>query len=321
MRPMSGFPRVLTVTVIAALFGVAFLGLVLGHSLPRNLHPSRDEQCEPLATDKDPNAVVLEPQNTWSNWGYWIAGTIILFRSRNLLGAVVGLNLCFEFLFSGLYHSKLTDSMQFIDVAWIYVLLLTLIACAVQCVVIGLHDPARETELPSFTIIRTDGTRGGNWSLLVALTVAAASIGIGLVIRVIRPLLPPILSNSTVTTIFLAAILAIVLLGQYLWYGLFWVLSRFIPRIFPPSPLPFAWSVADILDPFLIVVFGLGSLLFRFSDGDSPPLFNWCSRNEGALQPHAVWHILSAVLVLVTYDFFCHYFPEQGRVFASWRDD
>jgi hypothetical protein len=312
---MSGPPRVLTVTVIAAFFGVAFLGLVLGHGLPRNLHPTqRDEQCEPLATDKDPGAVVLEPQNTWSNWGYWIAGTIILFRSRNLLGAVVGLNLCFEFLFSGLYHSKLTDSMQFIDVAWIYVLLLTLIACAVQCVVIGLHDPARETELPSFAVIRTDGTRGVNWSLLVALAVAAASIGIGLAIRAIRP-------NSTITTILLAAILAVVLLYKYLWYGLIWVLSRFIRSIFPSNPLPFAWSVADILDPFLIVVFGLGSLLVKFSDGDNPPLFNWCSRNEGVLQPHAVWHVLSAVLVLVTYDFFCHYFPEQGRVFANWWDD
>jgi hypothetical protein len=302
------------VTVIAGFFALAFLGLVPTRGLPRNPHPTRDEQCEPLATDKDPNAAVLEPQNTWSNWGYWIAGTIILFRSRNLLGAVVGLNLCFEFLFSGLYHSKLTDSMQFIDVAWIYVLLLTLIACAIQCVVVGLHDPASDTELPAFTIIKKDGTQGTNWSLLVALAIAAASIGVGLVIRVIRP-------NSTITTIALAGLLAIVLLYKYLWYALVWLSSRIIRTIFPPNPVPHPWTIADILDPFLILIFGAASLLFKFSDGDKPPLFNWCARNEGTIQPHAVWHVMSAILVLVTYDFFCHYFPEQGRVFASWWDD
>ena len=59
--------------------------------------------------------------------GLLIAGLLILYRSRTLLGAMVGLNLAFEFLFSGLYHAKLNETMQSIDVAWIYVLLLAIL--------------------------------------------------------------------------------------------------------------------------------------------------------------------------------------------------
>src|SRR5215472_13698083 len=103
MKELTGLPRILTVATVTAFFVVAFLGLVLGGGLPRELHPSRPDQCEPLASDKDPKAVVLEPQNTWSNWGYLLVGALILYRSRNLLGAAVGLNLQFEFLFSALY--------------------------------------------------------------------------------------------------------------------------------------------------------------------------------------------------------------------------
>ncbi len=295
---MSGLPRILTVAVIAVFFIVAFLGLVLGHSLPRNLHPTRDEQCEPLATDKDPNAAVLEPQNTWSNWAYLLAGAVIVYRSRNLLGAFVGLNLAFEFIFSALYHSKLTESMQFIDVAWIYVLVLSLIACAVQCVVIQFHDPARETERPVFS----------NWRFLAAMAIAVATILIGIMIRVIRP-------DSTITTILLATALAVVVAFKYLRK----LLSHFIRAIWPPE-LP-DWHLADTVDIILIFVFGLMALTFRFSDGPGHILFDWCTKDEGKLQPHAAWHVTSAFLVLVVYDFFCHYFPEQGRVFTNWLDD
>jgi len=296
---MTGLKRILTVTVIVAFFIVAFLGLVLGHSLPRNLHPSRDDQCEPLATDKDPKAVVLEPQNTWSNWGYLIVGGVILYRSRNLLGAAVGLNLAFEFLFSSLYHSKLTDSMQFIDVAWIYVLLLSLIACAIQCVVVGLHDPARETERPVF----------GNRNFLIALAIAAGTIFLGIMIRVIRP-------DSTWTTVLLAATLAVVVSYRYLRELLSKLFQGIWPRELPP------WHTADTVAVILIFAFGLPALVCRFSDGPGHwPLFDWCVQDEGRLQAHAVWHLTSALLVLVAYDFFGHYFPEQGRVFANWLED
>src|SRR5260221_1442017 len=174
---MTGWPRILTVTTIALFFIVAFLGLVLGPTPHRNLHPDRDDQCEPLATDKDPTAKVLEPQNTWSNWGYLVVGIVILYRSRTLLGAFVGLNLAFEFLFSGLYHSKLTEGMQFIDVAWIYVLLLSLIVCAAQCVWVVFHDWARQSGYPVFSSL----------PFPIALAIALATVGIGLLLRLGKP--------------------------------------------------------------------------------------------------------------------------------------
>jgi len=220
--------------------------------------------------------------------------------NRNLLGAAVGLNLAFEFLFSGLYHSKLTESMQFIDVAWIYVLLLSLIACAVQCVVVRFHDPARETERPVFS----------NRNFLIALAIAAGTVFIGIMMRVIRP-------NSTWTTIFLAGVLAVAVSYKYVWE----FLSNRIQAIWPPKLLP-PWHTADIVAVILIFAFGLPALVCRFSDGpDHWSLFDWCVRDEGRLQAHAVWHVTSAFLVLAVYDFFGHYFPEQGRVFANWGDD
>jgi len=295
---MSGVQRIVTVATITAFFFVAFFGLVLGGSLPRNLHPTRGDQCEPLATDKDPKAVVLEPQNTWSNWGYLIVGAVILYRSRTLLGTAVGLNLAFEFLFSSLYHSKLTESMQFIDVAWIYVLLLSLIACATQCVWVVFHDWAGES---GYFLLNSP-------PFLTALAIAAATIGIGILIRVLGP-------DSTVMTIFLAAVLAVIVSFKYLWK----LLSSLIQIIWPPDPPD--WHFVDTIDFILILFFGGIALACRFSDGPDHKLFDWCVRDEGKLQAHAVWHVTSAFLVLVAYDFFCHYYPEQGRVFANWFTD
>jgi len=72
-----------------------------------------------------------------------------------------------------------------------------------------------------------------------------------------------------------------------------------------------------------MVVVGITALVVRLSDGISDGQDKWlCSRHEGTLQAHAVWHVLSALLVLVVYDFFCRlYFPEQGRVFTNWLAD
>lgn len=295
---MTGWPRIFTVLTIAAFFILAFLGLVLTHTLDRNLQPTRDDQCEPLATDTNPAALVLEPQNTWSNWGYLVVGMVILYRSRTLLGAFVGLNLAFEFLFSGLYHSKLTSSTQFIDVAWIYVLLLSLIVCAAQCAWVVFHDWARQSGYPVFSSL----------PFPIALAIGLATVAIGTLIRVAGP-------DSTLMTIALAAVLAFTVSFKYLWK----LLSTFIRPLWPPD-LP-EWHVVDTIDVILIVVFGLTALICRFSDGPGHVLFDWCQRDEGKLQAHAVWHVTSALLVLAAYDFFCHYYPEQGRILANWFDE
>jgi hypothetical protein len=77
-------------------------------------------------------ATIVEPQNTWSNFAYLLAGILILFRRPSVMGTVVGIQFCLIALFSGLYHASLANIWQAFDVAWIYTLLLSLIAYGVE---------------------------------------------------------------------------------------------------------------------------------------------------------------------------------------------
>lgn len=281
MEPMTGWRRALVVATIGSLFLVVFLGLALGGTLNRNPEANRGEQSEQLATTADPDAAVLEPQNTWSNLGYLAAGMLVLFRSGTLLGAVVGLNLGFEFLFSGLYHAKLTATTQDLDVAWIYVLLLGLSAYALQC----LFWPkwARQTAYPVL-----------NGPVVITAVVAVAVAGIGILLRVLG-------SESTMTTLMLVAVLLGLLVIGLIRAGL----------------RGSNWR-ALMMPPVLAVAVGLPTIFFKFSDGPEHKIFNWANP-EAALQAHAAWHILSAVMVLIAYDFFASV-AGDGRIF-SWATE
>lgn len=288
---ISGWARILTVGTICAFFVVCFLGLVLGAGVSRNPGQSRPEQCEALATDTDPSAVVLEPQNTWSNFGYLVAGTLILYRSRTLLGAAVGLNLAFEFLFSSLYHSKLTDTLQLIDVAWIYVLLLSLIGYAIQSLLF--HDWAADTGTPTF--------RGTFWQVLTSPVVIALGIAIvTAIVGIVMGIHKNDIFDSTWTTLVLAGVLILLFSMGLIVAGLR------------------GCATMTIVAPILMVLSaGIPTLLFKFSDGPKHLMLNWCCA-KATLQAHSAWHILSALLVLIAYDFFAH-FSGDGRIltFAS----
>ena len=277
---MSGWARVLTVTTIIAFFVVVFLGLGLSNTLTRKLNPDRGEQCEALATTTDPQAMVLEPQNTWSNLAYLIAGMLVLYRSRTLLGAAVGLNLAFEFLFSGLYHAKLNETMQTMDVGWIYVLLLSMIAYAIQSLLF--KEWGRDTGYPVL-----------NAPVLIAVGITIVAVVLGMVMGIYKNEI----FESTVTTLALVVLLA-VLLGAGLFVR--------------------GWRGSDamtvVMPIVLVVSIGIPTLLFKFSDGPKHEFFNWCCP-KAVLQSHSGWHILSAVLVLVAYDFFAD-FSGDGRIFS-----
>ena len=283
---MTGWARVVTVAVIIAFFIVIFLGLALGSSLSKKPDAGRPEQCELLATTTDPHATVLEPQNTWSNFGYLIAGLLILYRSRTLLGAVVGLNLAFEFLFSGLYHAKLNETMQTIDVAWIYVLFLAMIAYAIQS--LFLPEWARKTGYPV-----------ANAPVLTAAGIAVATVVLGVVMGIHKN----DVFESTATTIALVALLAILFL-----VALIVAIVRRARAGLPPI------DMSVVMPVVLIVSVGIPTLFFKFSDGPKHTFFNWCCP-KAVLQSHSAWHILSAVLVLVAYDFFAS-FSGDGRIFS-----
>jgi hypothetical protein len=280
---MSGWARVLTVTTIIAFFVVIFLGLGLSSTLTTKPTAGRGEQCEALATTTDPHATILEPQNTWSNLAYLIAGALVLYRSRNLLGAAVGLNLAFEFLFSGLYHAKLNDTTQTIDVAWIYVLLLSLIVYAIQSLLFA--EWGRQTAYPVL-----------NAPVLIATGISIVVVVLGVLMGIYKNEV----FESTMTTLILVGVLAVLLAIGLIVLGLRGVDAMII-----------------VMPIVLVISIGIPTLLFKFSDGPEHKMLNWCCP-KAVLQSHSGWHILSAVLVLVAYDFFAN-FSGDGRIFSFAR--
>jgi len=283
---MTGWPRVLTVGVLALFFVVGFFGLVLSKGLSGNPSPQREDQCELLASTSDPGAAVLEPQNTWSNFAYLVVGAVILYRSRTLLGAMVGLNLEFEFLFSSLYHSKLTSGFQTIDVAWIYVLLLSLIAYGIQSLLsrkVSLFaEFPEDTAYPTFTA-----------PVFIALGICTVVIALGILMEVLS-------FESTRTTSVLVGVVAALLIAGLIFAG-----------------LPGGNAGAIVVTIVQIVAVGIPTLIFKFSDGKGNHFLffpNLCCP-KAALQSHSGWHILSAVLVAIAYDFFAN-FSGDGQVFS-----
>lgn len=283
---MTGWPRIATVGVILLFFVALFFGLVLGNGLSRDPNAQRGEQCELLATSTDPGAAVLEPQNTWSNFGYFVAGAIILYRSRTLLGAMVGLNLAFEFLFSSLYHAKLTSTPQTIDVAWIYVLLLSLIAYAIQSLLFA--EWSEKTAYPTFTA-----------PMFIALGVNAVVIVTGVIMGVLKNSI----FESTATTLVLVVLVAILLIVGLVADGIRGGNTGAI--------------VVIIVQIFAV---GIPTLIFKFSDGQGNHLLflpTLCCA-KAKLQSHSGWHMLSALMVAIAYDFFAN-FSGDGRVFSFKR--
>ena len=89
---------------------------------------------------------VLEPQNTWSNGGYLLAGLMIFYRSRRLRSVVVGLFLCLTGVFSAMYHAVPTNgTLQMFDIAAVNWVLLAMIGYAVLS--LDLHVYARERDV------------------------------------------------------------------------------------------------------------------------------------------------------------------------------
>src|SRR5689334_14561609 len=116
--------------------GITFAGMVLAALiLSVVLDPmvvdetfSRSDQCETLRAD----STVMEPQNTWSNLAYLLAGLLIFFRnvrSDRTFGMAFGVALVALAWFSGLYHAQPVNGFfQKLDVATIYWVLPILIA-------------------------------------------------------------------------------------------------------------------------------------------------------------------------------------------------
>jgi hypothetical protein len=217
---------------------------------------NREDQCEALHVD----SVVLEPQNTWSNLGYLFAGLLVVYRSRTLRGIGVGALLCVTGITSGLYHAVPVDrTLQTLDVASIYWLLLALIGYGILSLEIHFHALGREPLVEK---------------LLIAVALVAGAI----------VAVAGLLDSTIAVLILVAGLLVLVGVG-----------------FFPPSrqitPLTYREITGYLMGMLMLGIF---AAVCRLGDGEGRVLCD----PHGPIQFHALWHLFSAALLLVAYDYF-----------------
>jgi hypothetical protein len=240
---------------------------------------------------------IVEPQNTWSNFGYLLAGLLILFRRPSRLGMAVGINFCLIFLFSGLYHASLQNVWQALDVAWIYVLLLSIIAYSLQALRL------RYKKLSS--------------SPVVTILSIGFPVAIGVLVTVLKatgnlPNSP--LTDSTNITVALVGILGIpvlILLLDFWWLRRKWV--RWILERLGCEPKTywrnlegreFIWGQQWKFELWMFIPALLGGM-FRTALFGLPG--DGCGHSlclpHSPFQAHAAWHVLGALALWWTYNF------------------
>jgi hypothetical protein len=323
--PIS-WAKFLLVSVLWLLVVFAFAGVTISFhkqwTPPANElkdHGNRADQCESLNFRPGTNAgTVLEPQNTWSNVFYLLAGMTILFCTCRPLGYVVGVQLCVLAFLSGMYHGTLQPDWQLMDVASIYFILWALILYAIQAVLIQ-DRPFRGIETPWIKA-------SAEWSMALAL--AALSTWGGYQMAVHRSDLR-LFGSTTVTFTFITAIIVIcafqagrryfdwVSVGQIwrLWtdkksspleYLMFW-------RMFWRPKADTEWQLRSYFWAFAIV--GGTAIFCRLNDGNG----NLLCKADSVIQAHAVWHTFGAVVLLLGYDFLAWTSEWDWPVFVRGR--
>jgi len=265
-------------------------------------HENREDQCEALNYRSGTRAgTVLEPQNTWSNVFYLLAGMTILFCTSRPLGYLVGAMLCVLALLSGMYHGTLQPDWQLRDVASIYFILWSLNFYAVNAVVFrgslfASADPLARTL--------------GEWGV---------AIGLGLFVIASGNFMAAhrgdvYLFGSTTSTFTFVAALIVACTCQMARLGFQW--SKVLPiwrlwaepdsspgeylmlwRMFWRDTRDKDWHLQSYFWAFVVV--GGTAMFCRLNDGDGKLL---CSP-DSPIQAHAIWHTFGALVLLLGYDF------------------
>jgi hypothetical protein len=249
--------------VIIALM-VFFLAVIdVDRTVPSNF--TRGDQCEELNAD----GAIFEPQNTWSNLGYVLAGLMIFYRARRLLSMAVGLFLCLTGVFSAMYHAVPTNAtLQMLDIAAVNWILLAMLGHAA----LSLQRHFHGTEL----------------DVVLEKLLAIISLVLGTVMAITRTSF--VLFESTTATVTLVGVLAIFMCcGYFAAKDLRASLSTYEKVTYLSGVL--------MLAPFTAAFRLLDG---RYSDGSEKPL---CDA-EGIFQAHALWHLLGALLLLIAFDYF-----------------
>lgn len=294
----------------------------------------RSDQCEAIA-DTRPMA---EPQNTISNLAYLVAGIAIFVRSlragfdrRRVPALSVGLCFCFLAVCSAYYHATLNDIPaagrlpacnpertslpQYLDVVGVYLALLAIVCYGLDrlmtkrleagplsaltilfSVVVGLVAWIGPGAIGEMKLWLQTG-----FAIWVLCGIWAAAIG---TMDYFRP-------TAWIVWVFWGVVLVVNTVFSAKMKGGFGFDSDLVfpvlvglllaiaamNIILPDRPGGLAWraSLTELL--LTLAVFTIG-IMVRVLDGTGHPL---CSAGS-VLQAHAVWHVMSALALLLTFD-------------------
>jgi hypothetical protein len=287
-----------------------------------------EDQCEhPI------HGWVVEVQNTLSNAGYAIAGALILFRVQTWAGLLYGINLLLLSVASGLYHATLDNDLpRTLDVGWVYAVLLSLSAFAAY-----VHVQAEKPlNVPWWVwVVSTVG-----WVVLLVATIGSSHGLIALLCMTVFVVVLTALCYLAANV--LAELKYVVIPALFLGIPLFGVLMRdkghfnstdvfiiligllliqflFVFTTARSASFPLRWRLLG-WELALLVGFLIPGFAFRLLDGydGDPPNVKeklLCVPTS-AFQPHAHWHLLGAVALLLSYDLLVQF--QQANLGRKW---
>ena len=291
--------------------------------------PARGEQCENLET----HLPTMEPQNSWSNLAYLLVGLLVLCRCPHKTGKVFGVYLMLLCVSSGLYHASLKPTWQLLDIAALNAVLFSLIFFAVHVVANRFARDAYEATLGQLRL-----------PILPALFVLLAPGVMGYLVALHRTEIS-LFESTTAFIICVGALLSLVLTCFVVIYSCNENLQRHSsvindlhPDGFTAAPAPHigrpnlgffqrvrywtgeAWSylLHNLWGSMLLILLVASVAFFlRLNDGNGKPL---CAPNAW-VQAHALWHIFSAVTLLLGYDLFARLSREPARLVTKSHSD
>jgi hypothetical protein len=276
----------------------------------------RQEQTELVTT-----GFFVQLANFWSNFGYLAVGLLILLRSGTTIGIGTGAAFILLALGSGYYHGSLAVTAQTFDIAGIDMVLLALI----------LHGIVESCDL------ETSSARIRNAIWLVLL--------VGLFIGFTKG--DVVWHSSTIFSILSGVVLAVIMVFGYINHtrkynysaGSSWHSQVLAPGLFALVTFALAavFKYGDMTD--VTEVWAKCTVLGRLTGGSAPAsidrcVFDLCQIGKGGylvwsdgswafsrtslIQGHALWHIFSAVALMLVFEYFTSFRNKTGSI-RPWR--
>lgn len=239
-----------------------------------------DEHCEVVNT----KSFVVQQANFWSNLAYLAVGLIVFLRNDTYVGRGVGVALAFLFLGSALWHGSLTTLGRFLDIMGVYMALMA----------IGFYGFIEVNEIDQ----SRPNVRASFWFVMAIGVFAGLTKGI---------------------FFWHKADYGAPFLGGCLFALMIWGVIRARQN---RTETDCCKNWRQWLMPGIWAVMSLGwASFFKFADGEGKAL---CQHGrpvfgpDSIIQGHALWHVLSAFMMLSLIEFFTSLRGKWGSVWP-WR--